>query len=625
MCGIAGYYHFEKDRPASFEKIQMMTNSLVHRGPDGEGLYVRNSLALGHRRLAIIDLETGQQPVFNIDKSVVVIFNGEIYNYVELREELIKNGFIFRTASDTEVILHAYEKWGIDCITHFNGAWAISIWDQKKDQLFLSRDRMGEKPLYYTVFDNTFVFASEMKALFAYGVPLEPDLNLTELYFGLINIPAPFTFYKNIFQIKPANFLLIENGRIRKQEYWKLPEIDEHNMLKDKNKIYNEFEYLLTDAVKIRMRSDVPFGAFLSGGLDSSSVVALMAQSTNLPVNTFTIGFDNPDYDESELALMVANEFQTRHYNGTVHPEEFDNALRSVLYHYDGPFGDSSAVPTGQVSKFAHEHVKMVLTGDGGDEVLSGYVSYQGVKLSQSYKRLPKLVRNNLPDLLNIVSRPLKGNIRFRLDKVKNAALTADLDFNKRMLEKIPTTSLKTIKEIIPGSNKQYTLEDYFSQIMSECSYKDDFYKLMYYNLRHSLPDDMLTKVDRMSMAYSLEARIPFLDHRIIEFMVGVDKNIKMQGLERKSILKRTIGRRLPKSLLAAPKKGFGIPFLDWFNSSGFKERMERLEKSESGLNNRVIRNLVFENINGLKNNGNIIWMLFLYDEWVNRKFEFHI
>lgn len=624
MCGISGYIHFDYSRPASFERIKRMTDTLVHRGPDGEGFYVNNNIALGHRRLAIIDLETGQQPVFNNDKSVVVIFNGEIYNYIELREELIRFGFIFKTTSDTEVILYAYVKWGIDCLAHFNGAWAIAIWDEKKGQLFLSRDRMGEKPLYYALFDNTLVFASEMKALFAYGVPKQPDLSFTELYFGLINIPAPFTFYKNINQIKPASLILVSHGKIKEQEYWRLPETDEDDMLKNKNKIYDEFEYLLTDSLKKRMRSDVPFGAFLSGGLDSSSIVALMAQASEFPVNTFTIGFDNPTFDERKLALLVAQQYKTQHFIGTVLSEEFDVSLKHNLYHFDGPFGDSSAIPTSKVSKFSGEHVKMVLTGDGGDEVLSGYVSYQGVKLSQSYRKLPRLFRKNIPDCLSTVSRPLKGNLRFKLDKLSNAAQTANLDFNSRMLEKIPTTSLKTIKEMIPESNNQIHLEDYFKQIMSECTYKDDFYKLMYYNLKHSLPDDMLTKVDRMSMASSLEARIPFLDHRLVEFMVGVDKNVKMQGLERKSILKRTIGKKLPQALLKVPKKGFGIPLMDWFNSSEFSERLEILKKSDLGLNNKAISKIINENSRGVKNNGNFIWMLFLYDAWVNNRTIFH-
>jgi asparagine synthase (glutamine-hydrolysing) len=620
MCGIAGYYNFDKNKPVSSERLKRMTDTLVHRGPDAEGFYTNRNIALGHRRLSIIDLETGQQPMFNNDKSIVVVFNGEIYNYVELRKELIKYGFSFLTTSDTEVIIRAYEKWGINCLTHFNGAWAIAIWDEKNNLFFLSRDRMGEKPLYYTFFDNTLVFASEIKALFAYGAPKKPDLDLTELYFGLISIPAPFTFYQNIHQIKPADFLLAKNGQIIEQTYWKLPEIDENDMLNDKNKIYDEFECLFTDSVKIRMRSDVPFGAFLSGGLDSSCIVALMAQSTNLPVKTFTIGFDNPAFDESELALLVSKKFNTQHFRGTVHCEEFDEALRNVLFHYDGPFGDSSAIPTGQVSKFASKHVKMVLTGDGGDEVLSGYVSYQGIKLSQSYKKLPQLVQRNLPQWINTIASPLRGNIRFRLDKIKNAAQIASSEFNSRMLEKMPTTSLKTIKELIPDSSNHIRMEDYFRQIMSECSYKDDFYKLMYYNLRHSLPDDMLTKVDRMSMASSLEARIPFLDYRLVELMVKVNKNVKMQGLERKCILKRTIGKRLPKALLTAPKKGFGIPLLNWFNLPEFKSRLEELKKSDSGLNNNTILKIVSDNINGLKDNGNIIWMLFLYDAWVNNK-----
>lgn len=620
MCGICGYLHFEKERPSSIETVKRMADTLVHRGPDSEGYYVNKNIALGNRRLSIIDLVSGDQPMFNSDRSVVVVVDGEIYNFIELREELKTYGCEFKTSSDTEVILKSYEKWGMNCLNRFNGAWAIAIWDEKKKQLLLTRDRMGEKPLYYSVYNNTMVFASEIKALFAFGVPRQPDLSLTELYFGLKSIPAPNTFYKNIYQLEPAHFLQICNGSIKNNVFWQLPEIDEKNMVRNKKEIYGKFEFLLSDAVKIRMRSDVPFGAFLSGGLDSSSVVSLMSGLTSNPVNTFNIRFKNPQYDESRLALIVSEKFHTQHFTDTVTPDDFDAVLERVLFHYDGPFGDSSAIPTSQVSKFASQKVKMVLTGDGGDEVLSGYVSYQGIKLTQYYNKLPSFVRKNFVSLVKLFSGCVKGDIRFRIDKIINAAQIAGLDFDKRMLEKLPTTELRKIKKMIPRSDELITLEDYFSQLMSACPYKDDFYRLMYFNLKHSLSDDMLTKVDRMSMASSLGVRIPFLDHRLVEFMVMVDKKVKMPGLERKDILKKTIGKRLPKPLLKAPKKGFGIPLLDWFNLPQFNERLTILQKSDNGLNNNIITELIFENANRIKNNGNILWMLFLYDAWIHNR-----
>ena len=335
MCGIAGYLYLDKNKPAGRELVKSMTDCIAYRGPDGEGFYVNNHVALGHRRLSIIDLSTGDQPMLSDDGKKVIIFNGEIYNFIELRKELQGLGYVFKTASDTEVILKAYEHWGYDCQNKFNGMWAFALWDESKQELFLSRDRIGEKPLHYAVTDSAFVFGSEIKSLFAFGVPREIRPELIEIYLSLTNIPAPHTFYKNIYKLMPGHFLVVNAGGIQEKKYWDLPEINEANMLSDKAMIYERFENLLTDAVKIRMRSDVPFGAFLSGGLDSSSVVALMSGISKEPVNTFTIGFDDKAFDESALAQQVADAFHTRHLRGTVTPEDFDGILKRTAFHYE--------------------------------------------------------------------------------------------------------------------------------------------------------------------------------------------------------------------------------------------------------------------------------------------------
>jgi len=284
MCGICGYLHKDSDKIVNKEVIKRMNDSLVHRGPDQEGFYLNNNVAFGHRRLSIIDLSTGEQPMFNEDKSIVLIFNGEIYNYIELRDELKKLGCNFYTNSDSEVILRAYETWGIECPNRFNGAWSFAIWDDRLQQLFLSRDRIGEKPLFYTYWNDTLVFASEIKAIEKYGVPLEPRPELLELYLFFTNIPGPDTFYKDIFKLKPGHYLLYKNGKYSEHQYWDLPYTEEGRMLKNTKQVYEEFEYLFRDAVKLQMRSDVPYGAFLSGGLDSSSIVALMAEQSSFPI-----------------------------------------------------------------------------------------------------------------------------------------------------------------------------------------------------------------------------------------------------------------------------------------------------------------------------------------------------
>ena len=612
MCGIAGYFHFDKNQTASFEKIQKMTDIILHRGPDGEGFFIKNNIALGHRRLSIIDLNTGHQPMYNEDKTIVVVFNGEIYNFIELREELKALGHVFQTRSDTEVLIHAYEQWGINCQQKFNGCWSFALWDENKKQLILSRDRLGEKPLYYAIWNNTLIFGSEIKSIIQYGVPKEYDIQLTELYLTLSYIPSPFTYYKYIHKLKQAHYLRADGQEIGEYKYWDLPEINENNMLSDKNEVYEKFEHLLKDSIKIRMRSDVPYGAFLSGGLDSSSIVCLMSQISCLPIETFTIGFKQKNYDERSLAKEVAKRFHTNHHSYVVEPDNFDFSLNQVSFFYDEPFGDSSAIPTGYVSKFARKYVKMVLTGDGGDEALSGYNAYQGIKLTSIYNKQPAVFRSAFPRILSFLAKPLRGNSRYKLNRMENLLSTFSLSFNEKMINKFCYSEPTIIKKLLSTIQNRISIEDFFSDFMSKCTYQDDFYKLMYYNLKLSLPDEMLVKADRMSMAYSLESRIPFLDHRLIEFMVHIDKNVKMQGLERKSILKKTIGRKLPQAILHAPKRGFVVPLREWFKGNEFEDRLSELYQNDFGLNNTTIKKIVEENLSGQKDNGNFIWMLFV-------------
>ncbi len=618
MCGITGYYHFKNTRKVSSERLKIMTNTLIHRGPDGEGFFVHNNIALGHRRLAIIDLTTGDQPMYSDDKNITLVFNGEIYNYIELQKELKQLGCIFRTTSDTEVIIKAYQEWGIGCLQKFNGCWAFALWDENKEQLFLSRDRIGEKPLYYTIYNNTFVFGSEIKSILAFGVPKEIAYELTEIYLTFGYVPAPYTFYKNIRKLEPGHYIRVNENGIIDMKYWDLPLADEKNMLNNSLKVYDEFEYLLKDSVKMRMRSDVPYGAFLSGGLDSSSIVAIMSEISDYPVESFTIGFEEQAFDERYLAKMVARQFKTYYHEKIVQQESFEASLEKVLYHYDEPFGDSSAIPTGYVAKYARGKVKMALTGDGGDEVLSGYNSYVGLKLTSHYRKLPSFLRLGIPPLLDVMAYPVKGEMRYKLNRLRNVCHSSNLDFNQRMIEKMAWTKIEDIKSILNNfPEKQFPVEEFFGDLTNKCTYKDDFYRMMYLHLKLSLPDDMLVKVDRMTMAYSLEARIPFLDHRLVEFMTKVHKDIKLPGSERKSILKHTIGKKLPESLIHATKKGFVVPVREWFKDEKFKNRFDKLFKDSSIFNNEIIKQIIHENKKGRVDNGNFIWMLFVLDKFI--------
>ena len=614
MCGIAGIFHFDSLRKVNINHLKKMTDILRYRGPDNEGFFIDNNVGLGHRRLSIIDLSSGDQPMFNDDKSIVLILNGEIYNYIELREELKNLGHNFRTTSDTEIIIKAYEQWGVNCQNKFNGMWAFALWDERKKHLFLSRDRIGEKPLHYAVWDNSFLFGSEIKSLFEYGLTKEPKLEFLEIYSVFENIPAPYTFFKNINKLMPGHYLIINSSGFNEYQYWDLPEIDEDNMLNNKKLIYNEFTSLFQDSVKIRMRSDVPFGAFLSGGLDSSSIVSIMAEISNYPVKTFTIAYDEKEFDESKLAGLVAQKFKTEHFVEKICQDTFNESFERVVFHYDEPFGDSSAIPTGYVSKFASEYVKMVLTGDGGDEVLSGYPSYQGVKFAQIYSRVPRFIKKTIPYGLGLIDKFSSGSIGYNLKRYQHLFNSSSKDFNTRLIDKRAKPDLDSIKSIINPDIKTWSVTDYLNEFMGKCPYKNDFYKLMYMNFKYDLPNDFLVKVDRMSMAYSLETRIPFLDHRIIEFMIKVDKNIKMEGWERKSILKNTLAKKLPRQLLNTSKKGFRVPVREWFKSNELKTKLNRIGK-EKIFNVVKFDKIVNDNSEGLYDHGNLLWSLTVLDK----------
>jgi asparagine synthase (glutamine-hydrolysing) len=619
MCGITGVYNFNKEKKVNLSRLKKMTNKLYHRGPDGEGFYCNKNIGLGHRRLSIIDLITGDQPMFNDDKTISLVFNGEIYNYIELRKELINKGHKFRSNSDTEVIIRSYEEWGVSCQNKFNGMWSFALWDGKQQQLFLSRDRIGEKPLNYGVYDNSIVFSSEIKSIFSYGFPKIIRPELIELYLVLTNIPAPDTFYKNIFKLKPGHYIIANSNGYKEYKYWDLPFVSENEMIKDKKYIYKKFEDLFSDSIKIRMRSDVPFGAFLSGGLDSSCIVSQMSNFSSEPIQTFTIGFPEKDFDESSLANLVSKKFSTSHYVGTVSPHSVKDAIDLCVNHFDEPFGDSSSIPTFQVSKFARKKVKMVLTGDGGDEVLSGYNTYLGLKLNDYYLKFPSFFRYSIDQILKSSSLIFKGRKRYKLNQIIDFVNFSSFDFNKKIINKIAFNSLDRIKELTSEIKELYSIEDYMSTIMNNCNYKDDFYKLMYLNFKHNLPDDYLVKVDRMSMSNSIETRAPFLDYRLIEFMACVDKTVKMQGLERKSILRKTFANKLPKKILKSPKKGFAVPLREWFKDD-LNNNFLKLSNLEEICDSKILNKIKLENYSGMKDNGNFLWSLIMLDNFIEIK-----
>lgn len=622
MCGITGIYHYNNfSGHVHKELLRKMTDCLFHRGPDDSGYYIDKSIGLGHRRLSIIDLSTGNQPMYSVDKTIVLVFNGEIYNYVELKKELETLNHQFVTNSDSEVIIHAYEQWGKDCQKKFNGMWAFALWDASKKELLISRDRIGEKPLFYCDLNGTFLFASEIKSFFHYGIPKEINREFIGLFLHLSFIPTPNSFYKNIYKLIPGRCMIIRPGSVSEYKYWDLPEIDENNMRTDAASIYESFSGLLFDSVKIRMRSDVPYGAFLSGGLDSGSIVAIMSQISNFPVETFTIGFNEKEYDERKGARLVAAKFKTNHHEFIVEPELFEDALQRILFHYDEPFGDSSAIPTGYISKCARQNVKMVLTGDGGDEVLSGYPTYLWEMFSPNYIKVHPCVRKLMESTISAVSHLFNGHPRYMINRLENFSKTLGMSFAERLKSKISHGGIEAVEALLSENKSMISLEDFINTVFKECRYKDAFYKRMYYDFKVLLPDDMLTKVDRISMAFSLETRLPYLDHRLIELMVQVDKTVKIKHAITKNILRKTVGKQLPPKILKRYKKGFGVPLAKWFSSDILNNRhFNSLLDNSMGISNDKLSKILFEYKNGIVNHSSLLWMLVLLNNHIESK-----
>jgi asparagine synthase (glutamine-hydrolysing) len=570
MCGIAGILHFDRARPAADAIMRRMTDTLAHRGPDGDGYFLRGGVGLGHRRLSIIDLATGDQPFTSEDKNLTLIYNGELYNYLEIRRELKSRGRHFRTESDTEVLLQAYDEWGTDCLSRFNGMWAFALWDEKRQRLFCARDRLGEKPFYYALWNDSLVFGSEMKALFAAGVPRDVNEEMLDALLCFGYLPAPYTFYSSIRKLPAGCYLTAQAGRVDVQRYWDVPSRPAAELRTDAPAVYREFEELFDDSVRLRMRSDVPVGAFLSGGLDSASVVAAMSAASLGSIKTCTIGFDSSGADERSLARLVAQKFNTDHAESLVEPEHADLLLKKLAWHFDEPFADTSALPTYEVSRIARKLVTVVLTGDGGDEVLGGYPVHQSEKLVSIWASLPRVLRTPIAWAGDkaLLASDLGGRNR-RAQRARRVLATANSDFVSRLEAKQIGFTASQRRLLVAGNNRVRPAREFIDEALAASNARDGLGLLNFWLHRVELPERYLCKVDRCSMANSLEARVPFLDHRIVELLSNVSASVKMPGLTRKEVLRRTIGKRLPPALLSAPKRGFDPPMRDWANGDG--------------------------------------------------------
>ena len=603
--------------------LERMRDTLYHRGPDESGVYVFGHIGLAMRRLSIIDLTTGTQPMGNEDGLIQVVHNGEIYNYKDLRSELLRQGHQFRTTSDTEVIVHAYEEYGDACVERFHGMFAFALWDERKQRLLLARDRLGIKPLFFAETEDGLVFGSEIKAILASGYPRELDLVALDEYLSHFYVPAPHSIFKGIYRLLPGHFIVCELGHREDREYWDLRYEPEPACSEEE--YCDELRDILRRAVQRHLQSDVPLGVFLSGGLDSSTVVAFMSQLVGEPIRTFTIGFREASYDERAEARQVANVFGTLHTERVVEPDIVEIAPRLVTY-FDEPFGDYSAMPTYFVSQLAREHVKVVLSGDGGDELFAGYQTHYAHKVSRLYQRVPKVVRDNL--IRPVVERLPTSMERISFDYMaKRFVAGADLPFQRgHFWWKVifSETDKKVLYSAdlarrLDGANYGYEVFDrYFRRVQ----HLDPLSQLLYVDAKTFLLDDNLCKVDRMSMANSLEVRVPLLDTELIEFMRRVPPALKLRGFRTKSLLRETMRGMLPRSIIRGSKKGFTPPLPIWIRDQGrsfVKDTIENSEFLASGLlQPEFVSSCLDQHFRGVKDNNRQIWTLLSLSLWLD-------
>lgn len=619
MCGICGVFEYKEHRPVDSRVLGNMLDVIKHRGPDDEGTYVHHDLAIGMRRLSIIDLAGGKQPMTNEDGSVVVVFNGEIYNYIELAEQLRQRGHRLKTVSDTEVIAHLYEEDGEACMQHFRGMFGVAIWDTRRQKLMLIRDRMGIKPIYYTQVGDRLIFGSEIKSILQHpDVQVYPDLEAVGNYLSLRYIPAPQTMFKNIKSLPPGHILVCDASGVRVEPYWDVPFPERPNGHHSEEEYAEELERLLHESVRLRLRSDVPFGAFLSGGVDSSTIVALMSQIMQEPVKTFSVGFRRAGNGTDELpyARQVADLFKTDHHEIVIGPGDFIDMAEKVIWHMDQPIADQATVATYMLSHLAAQKVKMVLTGEGGDELFAGYARYRGEQLSPLFAHLPDFAKS----AVLASSAQLPG---LRRAKLALYALTQPTEvdrftswfalFNRDAKAAVMTPELT---RALNGNSA----EAVFGRQLMQTDAAIPLNRMLYVDTKFWLPDYLLLRGDKLSMAASLEARLPLLDHKLVEFAASLPPELKLKGSMHKYLLKKVSRKWLPTAIVDRKKAGFPIPIADWFRNQARPFVHDML--SPTALQRRglfdvnYVSRLVAEHDSGFADHCVLLWGLISVEIW---------
>jgi asparagine synthase (glutamine-hydrolysing) len=619
MCAIAGIFSSSGISEEQKASLKRMGDVMTHRGPDGEGYHVESSIGLVHRRLSIIDVEGGGQPLCNEDGTIWIVFNGEIYNYIELREQLIQKGHVFKTSSDTEVIVHLYEEKGESFVEYLRGMFAIALWDNADKRLVLVRDRLGKKPLYYAACKNAFVFASEIKALLQLpDVPRDIDNEAIVDYFSLLYIPAPKSIFRSVRKVRPAHMVIVDEDGYREKCYWDLS-FDQAEE-KTEDQWCEELIGTLEESVRLRLRSDVPLGAFLSGGVDSSAVVALMSAMDSGAINTCSVGFDEKEFDESGYASSFAQRLATRHHEETVRPDALA-ILDKLAWHYDEPFADSSAVPTYYVSRAARRHVTVALSGDGGDENFAGYRRYHHDLVENRFRSLvPEGIRKPLFGTLGAIypkldwaPRMVRAQATFRAFS-RNPVEGYFYSVSGIKPELKSALLSRELYQQVNGYGPIELFRDYYARPTNA----DHLSRLQYLDIKTYLVDDILVKVDRASMANSLEVRCPILDHRFMELVARIPSSLKLRNGRGKYIFKKALTPILPQEILLRQKQGFAVPLSAWFRDEikNFTADIILGPDPLGVLNGKVVESLWNKHQSGSRDYSTPLWTILMYRLW---------
>jgi len=624
MCGICGTIDLNLTKTIDKKLLKSMCYTLNHRGPDDEGFYLNGPIGMAMKRLSIIDVVGGKQPISNEDRSIWIVFNGEIYNFVEIRNDLIKKGHRFLTKSDTETMVHLYEEVGIDFVNYLNGMFGVAIWDENRKELIIARDRLGIKPLFYGENNGQFYFASEIKGILAdNSFPREINDVSMASYFSLAYIPAPLTIFKNIKKLPPGHILRIKNKKIQINKYW---DVDFNiNTVKNESEFIEEFMHILEKAVKLRMISEVPLGAFLSGGVDSSTVVALMSRVSEKRVRTFSIGFggDTKGFlDERKYAEMVARQYNTRHRDYEVHLEP-EGMVEKIVQAFDEPFADDSAIPSYYVCKIARENVTVCLSGLGGDEMFSGYERHLGFALSKVYEKVPDFIKNGI--IRKVVEKiPERADGHYTVNHMKrfvrSVSLPSDLryfGYISMLNDDIKNTFFSEPRKFFsPFHQCQQHITSHFNAPNAD----DDMNRLFFCEIKNYLPEEILALTDRMSMQHSLEVRVPFLDHNLVEFCATIPPAMKMKRFRKKYLLKKAVRHLLPSEVVNHRKQGFGSPMSQWLHKDLKTYVIDTLSekniKKHGIFNKKTVDNIISDHISKKEIHDKLIWSLVIFQTW---------